>query len=197
VSRVSRLIVLASDLNLVIPRIREDTLSGRDRSPGERRRHRRPRIFSSSRPNASWRSLSSTMPDEGYILGPGVRTPARNSLVNQGARFFRTTRSQCQSAKPKRGLVLAACVLARYILYIYMLFLSLSFFHSLSLSLSLYKSSFGMKIISSAARFVAVIRHSGGSGAPESGDRARARTAYSRPGHRPINTRTGSPVPAT
>lgn len=61
--------------------------------------------------------------------------------------------------------------------------------------LSLYKFSFSTKIILSAARLVALVHHLSGDGVPETGNRARIdRLRFD---HRPINTRTGSPVPAT
>lgn len=69
-------------------------------------------------------------------------------------------------------------------------FLSLSFSlpHTLA-PLSLYTSTFSMKIISSASCLVALVRRPDGGGAPETGSPPS--------GHCPINTRTGSPVPAT
>lgn len=81
------------------------------------------------------------------------------------------------------------------IIYIYIISFLFALF-SRSLSFYIYKSSFSMKIISSApVRFIALVCHLPGDGAPETGNRAR--TGRLRPDHRPINTRTGSPVPAT
>lgn len=88
-----------------------------------------------------------------------------------------------------------------YILYIYFslcaLFLSLSFALALFLTFSVYKFTFSMKIILSAAYFVALVRHSSGDIAPEITGNRTTRTGCLRVGYRPINTRTGSPVPAT
>lgn len=108
------------------------------------------------------------------------------------------TRDADQSRKPKRNFVLTAYIYLHNILYIYIFIYSyiiyIYFFFALFFPLCI-SFTFSMKIISSAARFVALVRHLPGDGAPETGNRAR--TGYLRPGYRPINTRTGSPVPAT
>lgn len=111
------------------------------------------------------------------------------------SRYFHT--SADQSRKPKCNFVLTAYILTRHIIYIFIysyiyFFLYISSLRFFSLCISLL---FSTKIISSAARFVALVRHLPGDGAPETGNRAR--TGCLRPGYRPINTRTGSPVPAT
>lgn len=140
-------------------------------------------------------------------LVPRRQTKARDSRKGRHT-------SADQSRKPKRSLVLTACILTQHIvisiffsyLYVYIYISSLcSFSLSLSFALSfalffvlcIYKSTFSMKIISSAARFVALVRHSPGNDAPVVTGSHATRTSRLRVGHRPINTRTGSPVPAT
>lgn len=127
------------------------------------------------------------------------RENARSLSVYKGgieSGYFHTGADQ--SRKPKRNFVPTAYIYLHNILYIYLYIhiyiLYIYFFSLRSFSLCI-SFTFSMKIISSAARFVALVRHLPGDGAPETGNRAR--TGYLRPGYRPINTRTGSPVPAT
>lgn len=75
--------------------------------------------------------------------------------------------------------------------YIYIYLYLYIYYIYIYLLCSLYTSTFSMKIISSAPCFVALVHHPAGAGVPETG------SSRLRSGHRPINTRTGSPVPAT
>lgn len=95
--------------------------------------------------------------------------------------------------------MLTASILTQQIIFVFIssfiyifiyLFIFIYIYHIYNPLCSLYTSTFSMKIISSAPCLVALVHHPAGAGVPETGSRLRS-------GHRPINTRTGSPVPAT